>query len=163
MNVVSNTSPLLNLAAIGRADLLRELYGPLTIPEAVREELEALSARQTGFPSLLPVSWIDVHAVANRPLVSLLSIDLHSGEAEAIALAIELQVDLLLMDEQIGRRVASRLDLPTMGLLGTLIHGKREGLISLVRPIMDQLKAEAGFWIDDDLYMRVLEEAHETY
>ncbi len=41
MIVVSNTSPLTNLAAIGQFDVLKQLFGQLTIAEAVWQELNA--------------------------------------------------------------------------------------------------------------------------
>jgi len=43
MRVVSNTSPLSNLAIIGRLDLLKQRYGTVRIPPAVARELSALS------------------------------------------------------------------------------------------------------------------------
>ena len=49
-----------------------------------------------------------------------------NGEAEAIALAIELKADLLLLDERLGRKVASRFRLNYVGLLGVLIEAKHK-------------------------------------
>jgi predicted nucleic acid-binding protein len=39
MSVVSNASPLINLALIGQLDMLRQLYGELVIPDAVWREV----------------------------------------------------------------------------------------------------------------------------
>jgi predicted nucleic acid-binding protein len=83
------------------------------------------------------------------------------GQAEAIALAVELQADLLLLDERKGRVVASRLGLKSVGLLGALIEAKHRSLILAIKPIVDDLIATAGFWITQKLYEQVLHAAGE--
>jgi len=87
--------------------------------------------------------------------------ELDPGEAEAIALAKELKADLLLMDERRGRRVASRLGLRFVGLLGILVEAKHKGLIKAVKPILDSLITKAGFWLGNRLYTRILETVGE--
>ncbi|MCS6831850.1 MAG: DUF3368 domain-containing protein, partial [bacterium] len=67
----------------------------------------------------------------------------------------------LLIDERIGRRVAERLGLRFIGVLGVLIEAKERGVIETVKPVLDALISRAGFWIGDDLYARVLQEAKE--
>jgi uncharacterized protein len=66
----------------------------------------------------------------------------------------------LLIDERRGRKVASRLGLKFIGLLGMLVEAKRKGFI-VVKPILDDMIAKAGFWVDSQLYARVLQEAGE--
>jgi len=88
-------------------------------------------------------------------------LELDIGEAEAIALAVERKSDILLIDEQKGRKVASRLGLDRIGILGILIQAKNKGFIIEVKPIMDDLRIQAGFWIKNDLYNYVLQEAGE--
>ena len=73
----------------------------------------------------------------------------------------EMQADLLLVDERRGHRGASRLGLPCMGLLGVLIEAKRKACIAAVKPQLDDLLTQAGFWVSRDLYARVLREAGE--
>ena len=73
-----------------------------------------------------------------------------------MSIATELRADLILLDERLGRAIASRLGLRTLGLLGALLEAKHRGLVSSVKPILDDLVTKAGFWITSDLYDRVL-------
>src|SRR3989442_663968 len=98
MIVVSDTTAITSLLQIGRCDLLRQLYHEVLIPEAVRDELIA------AHPAL-PV-FLRVERAEDRVRVSRLQIELDLGEAEAISLAKERGADLLLIDENEGRRVA---------------------------------------------------------
>ena len=91
----------------------------------------------------------------------MLKLQLDPGEAEAIALALELKSDLLLLDERRARTVASRLALRVVGLLGMLIEAKQKGLLPLVRPVLDDLEVKAGFWITETLRARILQVAGE--
>jgi len=159
--VVSNTSAIINLAAVGRLDLLRALYDRIAIPQAVYHEIAIMGAGQPGSTEVQTLNWIETKQVANRALVTSLRMELEAGEAEAIVLAIELRAALLLMDERRGRIVASRLGLKFIGLLGVLIEAKHRGLISAVKPILDDLVTRAGFWISKRLYARVLQAAGE--
>lgn len=160
MIVVSNTSPLTSLAIIGKLDLLRLLYGRVHIPPAVREEL-GQGPEWPGQSAVREARWIVTHRVADPALVAVLEAELHSGEAEAVALANELHCDLVLLDEAETRRVAERLGLKQTGAVGVLLEAKRRGLVQAVRPVLDDLQREAGFWLSDDLYLHALELAGE--
>ena len=87
MTVVSNTSPLSNLAAIAHIELLLEIYGTITIPTAVADELSRAGPDALGVREVPNLAWIEIRPVTNRPLVEHLRGDrlLHLGEAEAIA------------------------------------------------------------------------------
>lgn len=82
--------------------------------------------------------------------------ELDKGEAEAIALALELKADALIIDELKGRNKAEQVGLRIIGLLGTLVEVKKEGLIPAVKPLMDDLVSKAGFKIRPALYQQVL-------
>ena len=83
------------------------------------------------------------------------------GEAEAIVLAEEISVDWLLIDERLGREVAQSKGIKTVGLLGSLVKAKELGIVSQVKPIIEDLKTKAGFWVDEKLIERVLRMASE--
>ncbi len=161
MIVVSNTSPIINLAAVGQLDLLRKLYGNVLIPESVRDEIVVAGKGQPGSHEVEKSNWIKSTRVQATPIVASLELELDKGEAEAIALSIELKADLFLLDEHKGRLVASRLGVRCVGLMGALMEAKQRGLISSVKPIVDDLIEKAGFWISHDLYKHVLHSAGE--
>ena len=161
MNVVSNASPLINMACIGKLNLLRELYGELFIPEAVWNEVVVEGKGQPGSEEIKSATWIKTQPVTDLSLVRALRQELDAGEAEAIVLALEMQAELLLMDERIGREVAGHLGLRFTGLIGVFVEGKSKGLISVVKPQLDALRNMAGFRISSTLYERVLQDVGE--
>ena len=161
MIVVSNTSPILNLAVIGRQDLIESLYKKVFIPQEVAEELSAILPEQFGRKELQKLNYIETLSVTKRELVNSLVVELDIGEAEAIALALEIKANLILLDERRGRKVASRFGLRFIGLLGMLVEAKHKGYIASLKPVLNELIAKAGFWISDQLYLRVLHEVGE--
>ncbi len=58
MSVVSNASPLINLARVEKLDLLRQLYGELFIPEAVWHEVVIEGVGQPGADEVKTAIWI---------------------------------------------------------------------------------------------------------
>ena len=167
MLVVSDTSPILNLAAVGRADLLGSLYGELVVPPAVQGELASLPRRYPRFAAAAPPpSFVRVEPLPGDvdagALLAELALQLHPGEAEALALAASLPADLLLVDEFAARRLARLRGVPTQGLLGVLVEAKRRGLLRAIAPLLDQLQAEAGFWVGAELRANVLRSVGET-
>ncbi|HXM44262.1 MAG TPA: hypothetical protein VN924_23705 [Bryobacteraceae bacterium] len=134
MIVVSDTSPILNLARIGRLDLLQLLYRQVLIPDAVFEELTDSKRDLPPAIDLASMQWLIVLAATNQSRIGELLENLDAGEAEAIVLAIELQADLLLVDERRGRRAAAAAGLTIMGLIGVVARAKRAGLIDRAKP-----------------------------
>jgi uncharacterized protein len=162
LTVVSNTSPIINLTAIGQLDLLRELYGTLTIPDAVYEEIVVHGHGQPGAAEVQQLSWFVRRSVSNRALsAQLMGSGLDVGEAEAIVLALETSARLLLMDEKLGRAAAARAGVRVIGLLGLLIEAKSRGLVPMIRPLLDALRTGPGFYIAPALYARVVQQAGE--
>jgi predicted nucleic acid-binding protein len=104
---------------------------------------------------------VEVQDATDRSMVSHFGAEVALGEAEALALALELKADRLLIDEQQGRAIAERVGLRYIGVLGVLLEAKRGGHLNAVRPILDQLVATAGFWIGETLRREVLAAAGE--
>jgi predicted nucleic acid-binding protein len=163
MLVVSNTSPISNLALIDRLDLLRQQFDELWIPEAVRRELELIPdpAAKTAAEQTAEKGWLRVRPVENRQLAALLEHELDRGEAAAIALSIEMKADLLLMDEREGRMMARRAGLHVIGVLGVLLRAKANGSIPSVKPELVALRNRAGFFVAERLEAETLRAAGE--
>ena len=85
-----------------------------------------------------------------------------AGVAEAIALTVELKANVLLIDERQGRLVADKLHLHYTGILGILVEAKKQGLITTVKPLLDALIDQAGFWVTVPLYTKVLQLVDEN-
>ncbi|MGB3517604.1 MAG: DUF3368 domain-containing protein [Elainellaceae cyanobacterium] len=161
MIVVSDTSALSNLAMVDHLWLLEAIYQTVIIPGMVANELAAASNPIiSGIPKL---GWIQIQALTNSQLADKLQQErgLDAGEANAIALALELQADDLLIDERLGRQEAIRLGLSIIGILGILLVAKQRSLISQVQPVMDALIKKAGFRVSPQLFQRVLILAQE--
>ena len=163
MIIVSDTSPLSNLAIVGYVSLLKEIYTTVIIPQAVANELNNVNDEDMKIKQLLSLEWIQVQQIIDLQLVNRLRNEnnLDLGEAQAITLALELKADDLLIDERLGRREAVRLGLSITGVLGVLLVAKTRGLIASVKPIIDALITQANFRISDQLYEEVLRTANE--
>ena len=161
MIVVSDTSALSNLALVKHLWLLEVIYQTVIIPDVVASELAAAS--NPIISAILQLDWIETQALAQSKLANQLQQErgLDAGEANAIALALELQANDLLIDERLGRQEAVRLGLSIIGILGVLLVAKQRSLIPQVQSVMDSLIEEAGFRISPQLYQRVLTLAQE--
>ncbi len=86
---------------------------------------------------------------------------LHKGEAEAIALAVDLKADTVIIDEQEGRRLATQTGLTVTGVLGVLLRAKLAGQIPAVKPEIRALREYARFFVAPSLEAKVLSSAGE--
>ena len=160
MTVVSDTSPITNLAAVNQLNLLQQLYGTIIIPEAVYSELTGTDI-VPGTVEVQTLNWIVTGTVTNRNQVTKLQQELDIGEAEAIGLALELNADRLLIDERRGRKIASRFNIKFVGVLGILVIAKRQGLLQVVQPVLDELMSTMKFRVSEALYTQILQDVGE--
>lgn len=158
--VVSDTSPIRALEHLGLTWLLQRLYGEVLIPPAVAEELRDTAA---GLPPLdwAGISGLRVQAPNDTARVIELLRELHRGESEAIALAIEVEAAALIVDERAARSVALSLGVRPIGVLGMLVRAKNEGLVAAVGPLMERLRAGIAFRISPVLWAEILRLAGE--
>ncbi len=157
MNVspaVSDASPIIVFHQIGRLDLVRAVLGEVLIPSAVASEIA---------PSLgEPPPWMSVKVLPSvrDPLPWESTLD--PGEAEAIALALEVSAGQILLDDRPARRTAERLGLVVVGSLGLLLEAHRQGLVRDVRAEVDAM-VDSGFFVGQSLYAEVLALARELH
>lgn len=163
MPVVSDTSPLLGLSAIGYLELLKDQFGEVFIPQSVLAELKVETDFRgtSAIQQALSQGWLIPKEIQNEPLAKSLLLELHKGEAEALTLAMDLGLDMIVMDERIGRERAKALGLKTVGILGVLLSAKKHGKIDSVGDAMKSLRKEIGFFISVSLYQDILRQAGE--
>jgi predicted nucleic acid-binding protein len=117
--VVADTGPLHYLLLVDQIELLPDLFGRVTVPPRVRAEL-----RHPGAPrpvrrwAASPPAWLTV-VPASAPDDPVFR-KLDDGEADAIALALALGADLVLMDDRAGVAAARAKGLNVIGTLGVL-------------------------------------------
>jgi predicted nucleic acid-binding protein len=116
--VISDTTCLIGLTSIGRLDILREIYHSVIVTPEIAEEY--------GNP--LP-EWIIVQAVSDFNKTFVLNKFIDLGESSAIALAMEIENTLLIIDDRRARQFALGLGLEITGTLGLLIRAYEHNVI----------------------------------
>ncbi len=159
--VVSDTTAITHLAKIDALNILRQLYIETLIPEGVYNELCMVKKTQPGALQVLNASWIKRISIRNKSIADKLKRHLDLGESEAIALAIETNADLLIIDEAAGRAVAKKSVNKIIGTVGVLLEAKKARIISSVKPYLDLLR-NTGFRLGSDVYTLALRQAGET-
>ena len=146
---VTNSTCLIGLERIGRLDLLPQVFSTVFAPPTVATEVRT------------PASWLRIQAVQNSAVVATLKTQMDSGEAEAIALAMELGDVLLILDDKKARRVAGQIGLKVIGTVGMLLRAKRAGVIAEVKPLLTEL-LQANFRISDGIIQEALRLSGES-
>jgi predicted nucleic acid-binding protein len=157
--VVVNTTPIIALSLVGELGLLRSLYDKVVVPSAVEAEVLAGGRDGIGSSELIEASWLHVALLQDARRADLLA-DLDRGEAEVLALAQELNADLVIIDERLARLHAKRLGLTLTGTLGVLLRAKQLGHVEAVAPLIDKLR-QGGIHLSDMVVTEVLTLADE--
>ena len=131
------------------------------MPKLVFDELMRLEDFGHPIRTLEKLSWLEIREPHDPSLETHLRLRLDPGESQAISLANELAADLLLIDEQRGRRQANELGFRTTGTVGIFLLAKRNGIIPQVAPFLKELEGKAGFWMSDSLKQDALRRAGE--
>lgn len=159
LKVVSNTTPIISLLKISRLTLLRDLYTEIYIPKEVYTELEKGKTKEY-YRDLSEIDWIKIKEINDKKSLSYF-LDLDKGEAETIILANEINADLVIIDEILGRFHARNSNLKVTGTLGILLKAKNAGHIEKIKPLLSELKNK-GIWLSGKLISEVLILANEN-
>lgn len=139
-DVICDTSPFQYLHQLELLHLLPALAGQIIVPPAVVDELAVGRARGVALPDVEVLDWIRIRrpiATSALPLIN----DLGGGEASVLALALEAEDAVVILDDGPARYVAETLGLKLTGTLGILLQAKRAGLIPATAPLLEQLEA----------------------
>ena len=157
--VIFNSSPLINLSKIKSLNLIEKIYGQVIIPEAVNEEVVISGKTKEnieGIIQLIEKDIVKIVKVKNRSLVKSFQMNLDYGESEVLALAIDMNASLIIIDEKEARQVADTYNLNKTGFIGILIKAEKLGLIDSAMDLID-LAIKKGFRINKNLYIKLKE------
>jgi len=147
--ILSDTSCLIILGKIGELKLSHRVFGEIVVTSDVADE----------YGSRLP-EWISIQNPHNKNYQQILEASVDKGEASAIALAVELNDCLLIIDDLKGRNLAEQLGINITGTFGVIVEAKSSGVINSVKPILAKIKT-TDFRLSDDLEKKVLFKAGE--
>jgi predicted nucleic acid-binding protein len=158
---IVNTAPLIFLSKLKRLDILRQGVDLVYIPSGVLQELRIVPDEASDMVLGAIGEWLQEKSCSQNNLVSLAEQSVDRGEAEVIALALELETKDVVLDDLDARRFARRNGLEPVGTLGLMLAAKRNGLIETIKPEVERLE-QAGFRATDALVREVLAAAGEV-
>ena len=147
--IIADSSCLIALSNINELEIFQKVYEQITITPEIEDE----------FGERIP-DWIKVEEVADKMKIAILELELDKGESSAIALAIEKENSLLVIDEKKGRNVAKKMGIKITGILGVIIKAKEIGLIKKVAPLIEKLE-KVDFRISKTLKENILRRVGE--
>ena len=151
--VIADAGPLIAFARLHQIQLLPQIFGRVLVTDIVFAECVG----RAGFPESILIQ----EAVAKRQLELCTAPDfsayaqkIDAGEASAIAVAIGYGCGVL-MDDKAGRRMATNAAVPVIGTVGVLVLAKRKGLVTVVKPLLENLAA-SGYFLSEEIIAAVL-------
>jgi len=160
-SIVSNATPLIYLAKVGKLELLRKVFGAVLIPEEVKVEVvekgKELGERDAyTIEKAITEGWLKVLATQSIDI----PIQLDPGEGAVLSLAKKLELKEVLVDEASARMAARLLDLKPRGTLFVLLKAlsMKEIDIDEFHEILN-LMIRQGFRLKEEVYLEALGEA----
>ncbi len=147
--IISDTSCIVQLDLVGELEILRKLFGHITVTPEIKEE----------FHGALP-DWFSIKIPQNKIYQKILEASVDKGEASVIALAVEEDNALLVIDDLKGRRLAEQLGIKIIGTLGIVVDAKLQGHLASVKNCINEFK-RTGFRISIELEAAILKKAGE--
>lgn len=147
--IISDTSCIILLDKIGELDILKKLFGTIVTTSEIQKE----------FGKSLP-SYFLIQQPKDQNYRLVIEAFVDKGEASAIALALESDNSLLIIDDRKGRKFARQLGISIIGTIGIIVDAKLAGVISSVKPILAKIK-KTNFRISENLENLILQKAGE--
>ncbi len=147
--IIVDTSCLIILGKIGEFGLLGKFGKKVHVTPIIQKE----------YGKKLP-NWIFITKPGNIHYMQILEMDLDEGEASAIALSLELNNPILIIDDLKGRKIAAKLRLKYSGTFGLILKAKQLGIIESVKPIIDKI-TNTNFRFSKELLERIINKAEE--
>lgn len=137
--VIVNSTPLIILSNAGYLQILKLIYGEITIPRAVFYEV---IAKEDSPCSQIKQNfdWIHIEDIKNELGKRMYQAKLHAGEVEVMILAQEKKADLVIIDDNTAKKTAKFLGLAVTGTLGVLLKAKNLKIVDFVKPIIDKIR-----------------------
>ena len=161
MKIVINSSPLIALSCINQLKLLDKLFDEVIIPQAVYNETVINGNDKKIEREINELFNFKITQVVDSNTLEFIVDFLDEGEAEVIAIAKELNIKTVVIDELKGRKYARKHNLNTIGSLGILVLGKKKGLIKEVAPLLEKM-LDYGIRIGDKLKEEILRKVDEV-
>jgi predicted nucleic acid-binding protein len=156
---IADSGPLISFARINELELLPRLFSKIFVPPEVWNEVTARGQGLAGAYEISQARWITIQA-PDPHLVSPLSILVDAGEAETIALAQTIPDCIILLDDSRARKIAKRLKIRQIGIVGLLLRAKRLGLVKKIKPYLVSL-LKNGIYIRQELIDAALNDVGE--
>ena len=147
--VIADTSCFILLHKIHELELLKLLFTDVFTTEEVVQE----------FGKEVP-SWVKIKAVKEIKYQAVLELEVDKGEASAIALSMEIEGALLILDDLQARKLAEKLGLAYTGTLGIIARARQEGVILSVKPVIEKIR-RTNFRFSEDVYAAIVKAAGE--
>lgn len=160
LRVIVNSTPLIALCNAGLLNVLKAVYGQITIPQAVFDEVTAKPDS-----ACLQIKdnrdWIHVEKIMDVADRKMYKAKLHAGEVDVMILAQnDPKADLVIIDDNAAKKTAKYLGLKVTGTIGVLLKAKRMGVIISVKDAVDQIRNN-GFYISEHVIKMAIEQAGE--
>ena len=157
--VIVNSTPLIALSKANQLELLHRIYGEITIPQAVFNEVTQKNDLVKN--EVASASWIHIETVRDMKAKRMYRAKLHDGEVEVMILAQEdPKADLVILDDNAAKKTAKFLGLTVTGTLGVILKAKKLGFIQNVSDLLDKL-LDNGFYVSPEIQNLVKAEAGE--
>ena len=160
--VIVNSTPLIALCHVDQLEVLKSIYGEITIPQAVYKEISAKQDSICKKQVDAALGWIHVENIQNEMAKSMYKTQLHEGEVEVMILAKETEANLVIIDDAYAKKHARYLGLTVTGTLGVLIKAKNQGHISELKPMLEEMVAK-NIYLSDKIIQKCLQQVNENY